>query len=496
MAYTATALPSLTSGSTPSAAQGVSTSGAVIVGYSVNSDDNQQACYWDTGGVHALPFLGTAGGTNIANGCSADGSVIVGVSQPLGGALHAVTWTGGPSWVVTDLGTLPGGLGAVANHCSSNGSVIVGSSGNSGGNEQACVWTNGSVAALPFASGYEQNAAGNFCSADGGTIVGFSQNIVGPGTNFTVPVLWNGAPSWLATTLETIAIADLDGNQAYACSSSGAITAGASFDGSDNSFAVYWNPGLNQLPGPLGGAGSVAFGCDGTGSTIAGVDVNGNPTVWIAGVGSNLPLFSGALSVTNVNAVSLDASTIVGYGVDADSNQVAVVWAQPGPPPTPAPTPPVVIPIELCGWRGQCGINWNGLALVGDKFTNVVGLSDFTVFTEYGNQMLMLVTSPPIHEDRKRIFIPRFEIEVEAGLGIPGSPETAPLMRFDYSKDGGVTWVTLQVFRSMGAVGEYIKRLRWINIGQSRAWVFRIQYTDAARPAIIGTYADTFKALG
>ena len=54
----------------------------------------------------------------------------------------------------------------------------------------------------------------------------------------------------------------------------------------------------------------------------------------------------------------------------------ATSWAWGGasstaaPPPPPSPTPPVSF--RLGRWRGQCGINWNGLALVGDAFTNVV----------------------------------------------------------------------------------------------------------------------------
>ena len=150
----------------------------------------------------------------------------------------------------------------------------------------------------------------------------------------------------------------------------------------------------------------------------------------------------------------------------------------------------------LCGWRGLCGINWNGLALVGDKFSNVIGLSDFTLFTEFGNGMRMLITTPPLHDDRKRIFVPRFEIEVEAGEGLPDFPTSPPLMVLDYSKDGGKTFVPLQQFRSMGAAGEYFKRLRWLNLGQARTWIFRLSYTDASRPAIIGTYVDTYKGLG
>lgn len=158
--------------------------------------------------------------------------------------------------------------------------------------------------------------------------------------------------------------------------------------------------------------------------------------------------------------------------------------------------PPVFIPPSLSVWRGACGINWKGLALVGDAFTNVVGLSDFSIFTEYGNQMRMLVTSPPIHKDRHRIFVPLFEMQVEAGEGTPGDPSRAPLMLLDVSKDGGKTWQPLQKFRSMGKVGEYLKRLRWTQLGAARQWVFRFQYTDSARPAIIGTYITTIEGLG
>ena len=110
--------------------------------------------------------------------------------------------------------------------------------------------------------------------------------------------------------------------------------------------------------------------------------------------------------------------------------------------------------------------------------------------------MELLVTSPPLHKDRKRISVTRLEIEVEAGEGLPDNPNVAPQMMLDYSKDGGETWANLQAFRSMGKVGEYIKRLRWINLGQSRTWVFRIRYSDATRPTIIGTYYSMYKNLG
>lgn len=160
--------------------------------------------------------------------------------------------------------------------------------------------------------------------------------------------------------------------------------------------------------------------------------------------------------------------------------------------------PPIIQPVpqSLGRWRGQVGLNWKGMALVGDAFDNVVGVSDFNVFTEYGNTMRFLVTTPPVQDDRKRIFVPRFELEVESGQGNPSDPDVPPVMILDVSKDGGITFISPQIFRSMGAIGEYVKRLRWLNLGVSRTWVFRIQCTDPVRRYIIGAYIDDYKGLG
>ena len=206
--------------------------------------------------------------------------------------------------------------------------------------------------------------------------------------------------------------------------------------------------------------------------------------------GSSQPNYTGeiqALGVSNVvpNFANLTVNTVIG---------VAVFLSPNGPPqPVIIPQP---VPNSLMRWRGQVGLNWKGMALIGDAFTNVVGLSDFTNFTEYGNTMQFLITTPPIHEDRKRIFMPRFEIEVECGDGIPDDPETPPVMMLEWSKDGGVTWSTLQPPRSMGLIGQYIKRLRWLNLGNSRTWVFRLTCTDNVRRYVIGAYTTDYKSLG
>jgi len=48
----------------------------------------------------------------------------------------------------------------------------------------------------------------------------------------------------------------------------------------------------------------------------------------------------------------------------------------------------------------------------------------------------------------------------------------------------------------MGRIGQYMQRLRWLRLGQSRQWIFRLQSTDPVRRVIIGTYADFYAGMG
>lgn len=492
MSYDVSALPLLTGG-TAGFARAISTSGHVIVGSSTaTAHAGLLPVTWTDGGAATqLPlFSGKNDGEALAT--SANGSVVVGFCSSLGVPI-AISWTNGGAAV--SLGALGGFPWTVARGVSGDGSVIAGISWTgAGGTGRAVTWTSGgapvALTSLFPGLGADIADAANGVSGDGTIVVGSSMS----GTGWRHAVSWTngGAPvdlGSLAGDIEAVAIG---------ISSDGTTIVGYSFHVGGPFKAVAWINGGSPID--LGFVGSdtraQAYAASSDGSTITGFSSVGGTGPWEAaywdGSAHGLTNLAGA-NDANVAAygISGDASIIVGRS----NGGLPAVW-QSAPPPSPPAPPPVIIPPSLGVWRGQVGINWKGLALVGDAFSNVVGLSDFTIFTEYGNRMQMLVTSPPIHSDRKRIFVPLLEIEVEAGEGIPGNPDVAPLMSMEVSKDGGITWRPLLKTRSMGKAGEYIKRLRWLNLGEARTWVFRFTYTDSARPAIIGTYIETYKGLG
>lgn len=330
MTYTATSLGFLPGIAHFSRAKGSNSVGSVVVGFAADAV-SQRPVYWDNANViHQLPEAGADPSPYAqASACSSDGSVIVGV---VGGATDpflAVVWTGGPSWVATAL-PFPGTRsGANAFCCSSDGNIVGGYTINPTGGlfprSIPCIWTGGVLTEMPLLPGTDEGLV-YACSADGSILVGFVSDTFGSVGN--IPVKWTGGPSWVITALGTLP-GGIPGNDtsAHDCSSTGSIIVGAAADASAVDFAVYWNPSTaNALSGPFGGASSAAFGCDGTGVYICGLDVSQLPTVWISGTGSNLPLFAGAMSVDFAEAMSDDASTIVGSGTNGSGEIVAVKW--------------------------------------------------------------------------------------------------------------------------------------------------------------------------
>ena len=80
---------------------------------------------------------------------------------------------------------------------------------------------------------------------------------------------------------------------------------------------------------------------------------------------------------------------------------------------------------SLGRWRGNCTVNAFGRVLIGDVASGQIGQLSPDVFTEWGEPMRGLLDGPPIHTDRRRVFMKRFELDVESGVGINESVAAA-----------------------------------------------------------------------
>lgn len=145
---------------------------------------------------------------------------------------------------------------------------------------------------------------------------------------------------------------------------------------------------------------------------------------------------------------------------------------------------------SLNRWRGNAACQLPNEILIGDYATGNVMLLDWDNWTELGNPMVAVGTSVPIQSDKKRLFISRLEFDFEQGVGTTTGQGQDPVVMLDISKDGGRTWVPLQPTRSLGKIGEYLKRQRFLRLGCAFVFVFRFSISDPVKRVMIQAHAD------
>jgi hypothetical protein len=134
-------------------------------------------------------------------------------------------------------------------------------------------------------------------------------------------------------------------------------------------------------------------------------------------------------------------------------------------------------------------IVFNGKQYLSDYRNGNIYKIDNTVYTDNGSLCPMEVWSKHIWQDDKRLAISDIQIDVESGVGLTAGQGSNPQMMLDVSKDGGQTFQSVG-WSSVGAIGEYRQRVRWIGLGAARDWVLKLRITDPVRRIITGASAN------
>lgn len=151
--------------------------------------------------------------------------------------------------------------------------------------------------------------------------------------------------------------------------------------------------------------------------------------------------------------------------------------------------------IPLGQWRANCAIEAYSKVLLGDAYDGRIGEANWDFFMEYGLPMRGLIDSVTQHFDRRRIFCGRFELDMEAGVGLTNGQGSFPQIMLQKTIDGGKTFLQAQPWRSLGRQGEFGARLRWLRQGQARQMGWRLTITDPVRWTIIAAHADISPGL-
>lgn len=141
-------------------------------------------------------------------------------------------------------------------------------------------------------------------------------------------------------------------------------------------------------------------------------------------------------------------------------------------------------------WRVNCSEEAFDKTLVGDAFSGKIGYLSHSTFTEFGNTMQAEMVSPPIHANGEWFTIPRFQIDLETGVGLVSGQGSDPQIMLSISRDGGKTWSDQEMWSSMGTNGQYQTRVYWDRLGGYYDCRFKVTISDPVRRTIVRAMAD------
>lgn len=133
-----------------------------------------------------------------------------------------------------------------------------------------------------------------------------------------------------------------------------------------------------------------------------------------------------------------------------------------------------------------------GKHLVAGRTSGRISTMDTTFGSEAnGDAIVRRLVPPPlwVSSDADRIFMGRFEVILQNGLGLQSGQGSNPLVMLEVSRDT-MTWSNQRTC-SAGRVGDYLNRVFWLRNGASTLlWVPRITVSDPIPWRIIGAEYD------
>jgi probable HAF family extracellular repeat protein len=489
--------------------------------YDVSGDGStfmgNAAAFWKGAGYTVLPILpGDDAGTgaryqepNFFNSgsrlCSTDGTKIIGNSVhnnfPATSTATGVVWTNGV--ITTSLPNSNPGGGVFLDSCSADGISVIAGSTFDGVTHLPCIWLGGTVqhnlvgVDLQAVSCSEDGAV--IC-LEGGVYVDSLSTTSGTPTKYGVghsrgypPGGYDGASVYGAAAI----------NNLLAC--------GAASIGSGSVSATKWNGTAPTLLATLAGwTASTALAMSGDGAEIVGF----------------------ATTATNQEAIHWDGAGVAhqlenpfpGYNAAAlyisRDGTIAVGYVS---PPSPLPTAWVY---GLAVTAAAITDLWFGATsgfvdLRGEserrKFIGLAGSTQYlgangerpfgaappvfltrtgaaNAFADnLGAGGAFVITGGDLTDDGAAPPSGAYDIPVTVD---PNTPQGAdPQVMLSVSDDGGRTFSLLQKWRSLGKLGEYTKRLRWLKMGSFRQRQVRLEITDPVRRNIVGVYTDVTPGL-
>jgi hypothetical protein len=135
-------------------------------------------------------------------------------------------------------------------------------------------------------------------------------------------------------------------------------------------------------------------------------------------------------------------------------------------------------------------IRLGGKLLVGDQIDGRIGELDLETFDEFGDVLFWSKSTSPFSNQGQRSFFGEIELFMQAGEGLTTGQGSDPVVRMDFSDDGGRTFSS-EFSRNYGKIGVFNQRTIWRRQGDiPNQRVLRFSGSDPVKRNILKLEAN------
>lgn len=144
---------------------------------------------------------------------------------------------------------------------------------------------------------------------------------------------------------------------------------------------------------------------------------------------------------------------------------------------------------EKSRYRANAYVRAFGKDLVGDYESGSIYELDSDTYTDAGDEIVRIATSPAIGSYEQKSFFGKLNVEFDMGKGLTSGQGSDPQAMLEWSDDGGRTWSNIH-YRSIGQKGEYGTRAIFRRLGGAYKRIFRLSVSDPIKAVFLNAYAN------
>lgn len=137
--------------------------------------------------------------------------------------------------------------------------------------------------------------------------------------------------------------------------------------------------------------------------------------------------------------------------------------------------------------RAEIAATYLNRTIVTDYENGKIFNIDGDVYADNGYTIIAELVTKHTTNNMERIAISELFVDIETGVGLATGQGSDPQIMLQVSKDGGHNFGN-ERWRSMGKIGKFKTRVRWLRLGQAYDWVFRLKISDPVKRVILSMW--------